>query len=270
LLITPVGVFDSGVGGLSVLREIRNELPHEDLLYVADSAYAPYGDRSQELIQSRATAVVQFLINQQAKAVVVACNTATGIAIDTLRARFSIPLVAIEPAVKPSASITKSGVVGILATTQTLSSSKFSRLLAGYSDKIRFLVQPCPGLVEQVEKGELSSHATRSLVERYILPLLEQGADTIVLGCTHYPFLDGIIKSVAGRAVTIIDPAVAVARELRRRLQVEDLLSRDDRMGTDRFWTSGTPQEVKAVIDLLWMNHVDVQSMPSTFCVETP
>ena len=170
----PVGVFDSGVGGLSVLREIRNELPHEDLLYVADSAYAPYGDRSPELIQSRATAVVQFLINQQAKAVVVACNTATGIAIDSLRRQFPIPLVAIEPAVKPAAANTRSGVVGILATTQTLSSSKFSRLLAGYSDKIRFLVQSCPGLVEQVEKGELSSQETRSLVERYVRPLVEQ------------------------------------------------------------------------------------------------
>jgi glutamate racemase len=266
----PIGVFDSGVGGLSVLREIRNELPHEDLLYVADSGYAPYGDRSQELIQSRAAAVVQFLVNQQAKAVVVACNTATGIAIDTLRTRFSIPLVAIEPAVKPAATMTRSGVVGILATTQTLSSPKFSRLLAGYSDKVRFLVQACPGLVEQVEKGELSSRATRALVEQYVLPLLEQGADTLVLGCTHYPFLDGVIKSVAGPAVTLIDPAVAVARELRRRLQTDDLLSRNNRTGTNRFWTSGTPHEVKAVIDLLWMDDVDVQSMPSAFCVETP
>ena len=261
----PVGVFDSGVGGLSVLREIRNELPCEDLLYVADSGYAPYGDRAQEFIQTRATEIVRFLVGQHAKAVVVACNTATGVAIDTLRSQFSIPLVAIEPAVKPAASMTKSGVVGILATTQTLSSSKFTRLLAGYSDKVRFLVQPCPGLVEQVEKGEWSSHATRTLVEQYVLPLLEQGADTIVLGCTHYPFLDRVIRSVAGLEVAVVDPAVAVARELRRRLQMQDLLSRDNRTGTDRFWTSGSPDEVQAVMDLIWMKRVDLQSMPSDF-----
>ena len=253
-----MGVFDSGVGGLSVLREIRTALPSEDLIYVADSGYAPYGDRPEEFIQSRATTIVQFLISQQAKAVVVACNTATGIAIEALRAEFSIPLVAIEPAVKPAAALTRSGIVGILATTQTLSSSKFSRLLAGQSEQVRFLLQPCPGLVERVEDGELSSPATRSLVERYVRPLVEQGADTLVLGCTHYPFLENVIRSVAGPAVSIIDPAVAVARELRRRLQMNGLLSDDSRKGSDRFWTSGNPEEVQAVMDLLWLKHVDV------------
>jgi len=258
-------VFDSGVGGLSVLREIRRELPFEDLIYVADSSYAPYGDRPQELIQGRATAIVQFLVDQHAKAIVVACNTATGIAIDGLRSHFPIPLVAIEPAVKPAASMTKSGIVGILATTQTLSSPKFTRLLAGYSDEVRFLLQPCPGLVEQVEKGELGGQATRTLVERYVRPLVEQGADTIVLGCTHFPFLDPVIRSVTGPSVSVIDPAVAVARELRRRLQLDDLLSGDNRVGTDRFWTTGTPSEVQPVIDLLWMKHVDVRSLPAGF-----
>jgi len=257
-LTKPVGVFDSGVGGLSVLREIRTALPSEDLIYVADSGYAPYGDRPEEFIQTRATAIVQFLISQQAKAVVVACNTATGIAIDALRAEFSIPLVAIEPAVKPAAALTRSGIVGILATTQTLSSSKFSRLLAGQSEQVRFLLQPCPGLVERVEDGELSSPATRALVERYVRPLVEQGADTLVLGCTHYPFLENVIQSVAGPAVSIIDPAVAVARELHRRLQMNGLLSDDSEKGSDRFWTTGNPAEVQAVMDLLWLKHVNV------------
>jgi glutamate racemase len=257
----PVGVFDSGVGGLSVLREIRNELPGEDLLYVADSGYAPYGDRPREVIQARAAAIAQFLLDRGAKAVVVACNTASGVAIDMLRAQFSAPLIAIEPAVKPAAAMTRSGVVGILATTQTLSSAKFSRLLASYSDQVTFIAQPCPGLVEQVEKGDLAGHATRSLVERFVLPLLEQGADTLVLGCTHYPFLEPVIRSVAGPTVSIIDPAVAVARELRRRLQAHDLLSDGARAGADRFWTSGAPDDVRAVVNLLWMNPVDVQPL---------
>jgi glutamate racemase len=264
-----VGVFDSGVGGLSVLREIRAALPSEDLLYVADSGYAPYGDRPDEFIQRRATTIVRFLLDQGAKAIVVACNTATGIAIDALRTQFSLPLIAIEPAVKPAAATTKSGVVGILATTQTLSSSKFSRLLAGQNDRVRFLLQPCPGLVEQVESGDLSSTSTRSLVERYIRPLIEQGADTLVLGCTHYPFLDPVIRDVAGPAVSIIDPAVAVARELRRRLQTNDLLSHDSRDGIERFWTSGNRDDVQAVMDLLWTRHVDVQGMPSEMTTES-
>jgi glutamate racemase len=256
-------VFDSGVGGLSVLREIRNELPSEDLLYVADSAYAPYGDRSEEFILARATAVVSFLVGEHAKAVVVACNTVTGLAIDTLRSRFPIPLVAIEPGVKPAASTTKSGVVGVLATTQTLSSSRFSRLVADHGGDVQILVQPCPGLAEQVEKGDLSSAATRLLVERYVGPLLEKGADTIVLGCTHYPFLEDAIRAVAGPAVSIIDPAAAVARELRRRLRAEGLLSEAMRAGTDLFWTSGTPGEVQLVTSRLLRRKVRLRPLTS-------
>lgn len=261
-------MFDSGVGGLSVFREVRRELPAEDLLYVADSDYAPYGDRSQESILGRATAVVSFLVHEDAKAVVVACNTVTGLAIDTLRARFSIPLIAIEPGVKPAASGTASGVVGVLATAQTLSSSRFSRLVAEYGDHVRILVQPCPGLVEHVEKGDVSSAAVRSLVAQYVGPLLEEGADTIVLGCTHYPFLDGVIRAVAGPAVSIIDPAAAVARELRRRLQGEGVLSEANRPGTDRFWTSGSVCDVQAVMSQLLMRTVAVQRLPAGFCIE--
>jgi len=261
----PVGVFDSGVGGLSVLRAIRVELPHENLLYVADSAYAPYGDRPAGYIENRAAAVAQFLIAERAKAIVVACNTATGIAVDALRSKFSLPIVAIEPAVKPAASHTRSGVVGVLGTTQTLSSSKFSRLVAAYGEDVDILVQACPGLVDQVERGELSSPATRLLVEQYVRPLLDKGADTLVLGCTHYPFLSSVIQAVAGPGVAVIDPAEAVARELRRRLQAGDRLSRKTQQGTERFWTSGDPDRVRAVIDQLWVTPVDVQPLPAAF-----
>ena len=261
----PVGIFDSGVGGLSVLREIRRELPEEDLLYVADSGYAPYEGQSDEAIKKRTIAIAQFLVGESAKAIVVACNTATGIAIETLRSRFSVPVVAMEPAVKPAVLNTRSTVVGVLATRQTLSGSKFSRLLVAYGADVQILLQPCPGLVEQVEKGDLSSQATRSLVEQYVVPLLTKGADTLVLGCTHYPFLIPVIRAIAGPSVTIIDPSAAVARELRRRLQMSELLSRGVQPGTERFWTSGSLAEVQAVVAQLWTNNVEVQSLPSAF-----
>jgi glutamate racemase len=255
----PVGVFDSGVGGVSVLREIRRELPGEDLIYVADSEYTPYGDRPAAVIIERSIAMVQFLVDQRAKAVVVACNTATGIAVDMLRARFAMPIVAIEPAVKPAVSQTRSGVVGVLATTQTLSSPRFSKLVDAHAGGVRVVAQASPGLVEQVEAGELSSAATRLLVEQYVRPLLDEGADTIVLGCTHYPFLSAVIQAVAGPDVTVIDPAVAVARELRRRLQVGDLLMPDSRTGTEQFWTTGPSEQAQVVIAQLWGRAVVVR-----------
>jgi len=259
----PIGVLDSGVGGLSVLREIRRDLPTEDLLYAADSRHAPYGERTAAFIEARSVAIVEFFASVQAKAVVVACNTATSVAIDALRSRFSIPIVAIEPALKPAAAATRSGTVAVLATSRTLESDKFAQLLSRYGTGINVLIQPCPGLVEQVEKGDLFSRDTRLLVERYVLPLLEKGADILVLGCTHYPFLDPLIRAVTGPSVSIIDPAEAVARELRRRLQQRGLLSSRDRPGTERFWTSGAPETVKRVVDRLWVTRVDVQPLPS-------
>jgi glutamate racemase len=258
----PIGVFDSGVGGLSVLREIRRELPNEDVVYVADSGNAPYGEQSKEFIERRAAAILDFFIEQHAKAVVVACNTATGMAVDALRSQFSLPIVAIEPAVKPAVSLTKSGVVGVLATTQTLASERFSRLLEKYGDGVEVVAQPCPGLAEQVEKGELSGPVTKALVERYVRPMIDKGADTIVLGCTHYPFVSDVIRSVAGPHVTLIDPAVAVARELRRRLEAADVLSHEKREGREAFWTSGAAEDVQPVIAQLWNHEVDVHELP--------
>ena len=163
----PVGVFDSGVGGLSVLLEIRRQLPAENLIYVADSAHAPYGDKSPEEIQERAFRIVEFLIDRRAKAIVVACNTATGVAVEALRERWSLPFVAIEPAVKPGAAVTKSGVVGVLATRQTIASPRFARLAETWANGARILAQPCPGLVDQIERGELDSPRTEALIATY-------------------------------------------------------------------------------------------------------
>jgi glutamate racemase len=255
----PVGVFDSGVGGLSVLREIRRALPAEDLIYVADSGYAPYGDRPAEYVQARAVAMVEFLIGTGAKAVVVACNTATGIAVDALRAQFALPIVAVEPAVKPAAARTASGVIAVLATTQTLTAQRYARLVQAHAGTVQVLSQACPGLVERVEAGELSNAETRALVGRFVRPLVEKGADTIVLGCTHYPFVADLIQEVAGPGVTIIDPAVAVARELRRRLESNGLLAPDGRLGSEQFWTTGQVEDVQRVIAQLWAGDVRVR-----------
>ena len=258
----PVGVFDSGVGGLSVLREIRRELPSEHLLYVADSGHAPYGDKPAELIQARAVAIVEFLISRHAKAIVVACNTATGVAIQMLRTRFSLPIIAMEPAVKPAVTHTKSGVIAVLATSRTIASENFTKLHERFGANVQILMQACPGLVEQVEAGDLSGKKTRSLIEQYIAPLLAQGADTIVLGCTHYPFLAALIREIAGPEVAIIDPSAAIARELRRRLESASLLSTGDRAGSEQFWSSAQSDTTRAVISQLWEADVDLLYLP--------
>src|SRR5688500_3371022 len=239
-----IGVFDSGVGGLSVLHAIRAELPHEHFLYVGDSGCAPYGDRSPAFVIERASTITEFLVDNDVKAVVVACNTATAVAVESLRARFTIPIVAIEPAVKPAASRTRSRVVGVLATTGTLSSPNMGKLLANYGSDVEFVIQPCPGLADQVEKGELDSDETRGLVKRYVRPIIDKGADIVVLGCTHYPSLRPIIEDIAGTGVDVIDPATAVARELRRRLEAAGLTHEHGSPGTEQFWTTGAVEVV--------------------------
>ena len=249
---------------MSVLREICRELPHEDVLYVADSGHAPYGDKPAEAIEARAVAIARFLTDRSAKAIVVACNTATGIAIEALRSELAVPVIAIEPALKPAAARTRSGVVGILATTQTLASARLARLVVTYGGNIRVALQPCPGWAEQVERGDLSGPETRALVERSVRSLLAKGADTLVLGCTHYPFLVPLIRAVAGPSVAIVDPSAAVARELRRRLEANGLLSQGNGPGTVRFLTSGDPAQVASVIGRLWAHPVDVQRLPDS------
>lgn len=258
----PVGVFDSGIGGLSILREIRRRLPAEHLVYVADSAHAPYGDKPSAFVRERAEAIVDFLERSGAKAIVVACNTATGVAVEDLRARCALPIVAMEPAVKPAAARTRSGTVGVLATTRTLSSRKFADLVRLHGGRARVLAQPCPGLVEQVEAGDFASAATRQLVIGFVRPLIEQGADTLVLGCTHYSFLNQIIADIAGPAVEVIDPAPAVVTELTRRLVTHALTAPAAQVGTDAFWTSGSPEQVHPVIARLWPASAVVRRLP--------
>lgn len=227
----PIGVFDSGVGGLSVLRHIRAQLPHENLMYFADSGFAPYGDKPEHVVAERSLAVAGFLIEQGAKALVVACNTATVAAIKLLRANYpDMPIVGVEPGLKPAAAASRNGKVGVMATEVTLAGEKFLLLrdqISSASNAV-FLLQGCPGLVDQIELGQFDSQATRTMLERYIVPLLGQGADTLVLGCTHYPFVQATIESIiaqSGNEVVLVDTGDAVARQLARLLAAANCLN---------------------------------------------
>ena len=257
-----IGVFDSGVGGLSVLRAIQAALPHENLVYVADSGHAPYGDQSEEHITQRTLTVGHWLAGQGVKAITIACNTATVVAAKTLRDQTHLPVVAIEPAIKPAMALTRSGVVGVLATRQTVQSASVARLVALYGADKRILLQGCPGLVEQVERADLHSAETEALLRQFITPLIEQGADTLVLGCTHFPFLRDTIQRVAGEGVTLLDPAEAVARELARRLADNGCLSNSSLQGQVQFFTSGDLVQAQSVMSHLWDARLTVQALP--------
>lgn len=257
----PIGVFDSGVGGLSVLRAIRAELPLEDLIYVADSGNAPYGDRDADFITGRATLITRHLLDRGVKAIVVACNTATVLAVDALRAWCPVPVVAMEPAIKPASRSTRSGVVGVLATSQTLASPSVARLCDTWGDYVQFVLQPCPGLVEKVERAELTDPSTRSLLAGYLVPLLEAGADTVVLGCTHYPFVAPLIRDIVGPDIAIVDPAAAIAKELSRRLGDRRVTAPRGRPAQTLFFSSADPAEAGRIVSALWGGAVAVQSL---------
>ncbi|MEO3680256.1 glutamate racemase [Rheinheimera sp. FR7-31] len=235
----PIGIFDSGIGGLSVARAIRQLLPGERLHYFADTGHAPYGEKSDEYIYQRMQVITQQLLSAGVKAIVVACNTATTAAIARLRAECSVPIIGVEPGVKPATLVSKSGVVGVLATPRTLQTPAFSQLSARFAGNTRILLQPCPGLVPLIEALALESPELRQLLQSYIQPLLAQGADTLVLGCTHYNLIVDLIADTAGPAITIVRTEMAVAKQLQRRLSALGLLNTGDVRGPDSFYSSG-------------------------------
>ena len=259
----PIGVFDSGVGGLSVLREIHAQLPHEALLYVADSGHVPYGEKSAEFIRERSQRIAEFLLGQGAKALVLACNTATVAAVADLRERYpDLPIVGMEPAVKPAAAATRSGVVGVLATTGTLKSARFAALLDRFASDVRVVTQPCPGLVECVEAGDLDSPSVRQLLQGYVEPLLAAGCDTLILGCTHYPFLRPLLRELVPADVALIDTGAAVARQLQRLLEQDDALAAQPTSHPAQFWSSGATARLEQILPLLWGSSAVVRTLP--------
>ncbi|HEV2150599.1 MAG TPA: glutamate racemase [Longimicrobiaceae bacterium] len=256
----PVAVFDSGLGGLWVLREIRSRLPAEDLLYLADSDWCPYGPRPQLEIRARSLEIGRWLQAQGAKVLVVACNTASGAALEALREALEIPVVGMEPAVKPAVRDTRARRVGVLATEGTLASERFARLLREHAEGVEVVARPGTGLVEMVEEGEFDGARVRAVLDAALAPFREAAVDTVVLGCTHYPFLWEAIAGVLGPEVRLVDSAPAIARQTERVLE-EQGLGAQGREGRVRILTTGDSAEVGEVVARLWPEPAKVEGV---------
>jgi glutamate racemase len=245
----PVGLFDSGVGGLSVARELMRQAPSQPIIYFADQAHAPYGQRSLAEIRALAEGIAGFLLREGAQLIVVACNAASAAALRSLREGFpETPFVGMEPALKPAAEHTRTGHVGVIATSATFQGELFASLMDRFAAGITVHTQACPALVPLVEAGELHSERTRAALQGYLAPLLAAGIDELVLGCTHYPFLRPLIEQVAGAGVEIVDPAPAVARQTVRVLAGRGWLAEGERTGSHRFFTSGSPDRFRIAL----------------------
>ena len=245
----PIGVFDSGVGGLSVLRYIRSEMPEEPHIFLADQGHVPYGPRPLQQVRKFSEAITRFLLDQGAKIIVVACNTASAAALQHLRGTFpQTPFVGMEPAVKPAAEFTRSGVVGVLATPATFQGALYASVVERFASGVRLLQDTCPGLVEQIERGDLDGAETRNILTRALEPMLEQGIDTVVLGCTHYPFVIPLIESICGSNVRVIDPAPAVAKQVKRLLEATKSRVMSGEQGSVTYLTSGEPDAFKGLL----------------------
>ena len=261
-MYSPIGIFDSGVGGLSVLRAIRQQMPAENLLYFADQGHVPYGPRTLGEVRAFSESITDFLLEQSAKLIVVACNTASAAALHYLRESFpDMPFVGMEPAVKPAAEHTNSGVVGVLATPATFQGALYASVVERFAKEVTVLQHTCPGLVKQIEHGDLDAPSTRAILEDALRPMLGSGLDTVVLGCTHYPFAIPLIEQIVGENVRVIDPAPAVARQVKRRLDALNLRQTEDALGTVQILTSGKGARLASIIPQLCRENFPVQEV---------
>jgi glutamate racemase len=257
-----IGVFDSGVGGLSVLREIRAQMPEEPVIYFGDQGHIPYGPRSMEQIRAFSEAITGFLLEQRAKIIVVACNTASAAALKYLREKFpEVPFVGMEPAVKPAAEHTRTGKVGVLATPTTFQGALYASVVERFANGVELFQNTCDGLVQQIERGNLDGPETRQILEEALLPMLEKNIDTVVLGCTHYPFVIPRIKEIVGANVRVIDPAPAVARQVKRLLEAEGMRRPSSERGAVRFYTSAEPESFESLLPILLGESGEVQKV---------
>jgi glutamate racemase len=246
----PIGIFDSGIGGLSVWRAIRHELPKEDIIYVADQGHVPYGSRPLEEVRSFSEGITRFLLELDSKLIVVACNAASAAALHYLREKFpQVGFVGMEPAVKPAAEHTRTGRVGVLATPATFQGLLYASVVERFAQGVTIYQDTCPGLVAQIEDGQFDSPKTRQILYQALDPMLDQGIDTIVLGCTHYPFVIPLIQSIAGPGIRVIDPAPAVARQTYKVLEMQNLISmKADNECMLRFFTTGVPTRMRSML----------------------
>ena len=248
----PIGIFDSGVGGLSVLRAIRAQMPEESVIYFGDQGHIPYGPRPMEQIRAFSEAITNFLLQHHAKIIVVACNTASAAALKYLRERFpDVQFVGMEPAVKPAAEQTATGKVGILATPATFQGALYASVVERFANGVELFQNTCTGLVQEIEQGNLDGAETRQILEETLLPMLEKNIDTVVLGCTHYPFVIPLIQEIVGEKVRVIDPAPAVAKQTKRLLEAGGMRRQKSSQGNIQFYTSGDPDEMKSLLPKL-------------------
>jgi glutamate racemase len=259
---SPIGIFDSGVGGISVLRAIRQQMPEESVIYFGDQGHIPYGPRSMEQIRDFSEAITRFLLEQDAKIIVVACNTASAAALMHLREKFpDLQFVGMEPAVKPAAEHTHTGKVGVLATPATFQGALYTSVVERFANGVELFQNTCNGLVQQIEQGNLKSEETRQILEDALLPMLEKNIDTVVLGCTHYPFVIPLIQDIVGQNVRVIDPAPAVAKQTARLLDAKGLRNNSGAKGEVKLYTSGDPDALKSLLPLLWGESGKIQKV---------
>jgi glutamate racemase len=248
----PIGIFDSGVGGLSVLRAIRQILPGESLIYLADQAHVPYGLRSLEQVRAFSEGITRFFLSRDAKLIVVACNTASAAALHHLRQEFPrVLFVGMEPAVKPAAEHTQTGVVGVLATPATFQGALYASVIERFANGVTVLQSTCPGLVMEVDAGNLDTPQVRDILEKALRPMLAEGIDTVVLGCTHFPFVIPTIEDIVGPDVRVIDPAPAIARQVERLLDANSLYSPRFKFGEVRYLTTSDPAQLAELLPRL-------------------
>lgn len=258
----PVGIFDSGVGGLSVLRNVQQLLPGESLIYLADQAHVPYGSRTLNEVKAFSEGITRYLLARDAKLIVVACNTASAAALHHLRQVFpKVPFVGMEPAVKPAAEHTQSGVVGVLATPATFQGELYASVVERFANGVIVLQDTCPGLVMEIDEGNLDSPQVRAILERALNPMLAQGIDTVVLGCTHFPLVIPTIQEIVGPGVRVIDPAPAIARQVERLLHTNDLLDPHSGGGWVCYLTSGKPEQLSDLLPRLIGEHGQVSQL---------
>ncbi|MFZ1687245.1 MAG: glutamate racemase [Flavobacteriales bacterium] len=256
----PIGIFDSGIGGLTVTQAIRQALPHERLLYFGDNAHIPYGAKTNEEILGLSRGITHALLEQGCKLIVIACNTASAAALKSLRAELpNVTFVGMEPAVKPAVEHTRTGVVGVIATVATVQGEVFASVVERFAQDVRVIKQSCPGLVLQIEAGEFAAPKTEGMLRGWLEPMVEQGIDALVLGCTHYPFVLPLIERIVGSGVRVIDPAPAIARRVEHVLRGMDALADGEQAGELRCYTSGEPEAFRG-----FLQHLGITDAPVT------
>ena len=249
---SPIGIFDSGIGGISVLRAIRSQMPEESVIYFGDQGHIPYGPRPMQQIRDFSETITRFLLERGAKIIVVACNTASAAALKYLRETFpDVPFVGMEPAVKPAAEHTHTGKVGVLATPATFQGALYASVVERFANDVELFQNTCPGLVQEIEQGNLNGKTTHRILADALVPMLEKNIDTVVLGCTHYPFVIPLIQRIVGDGVRVIDPAPAVARQTARLLEAKHLRHHPGAKGDVTFYTSGDPAALRALLPRL-------------------